>query len=47
MRRVVLIIPSATYRATDFMSAAEILDVELIVASDRRPTLEAVMGDRS
>lgn len=47
MGRVVLIIPSATYRATDFMAAAEILDVELIVASDRRPTLEAVMGDRS
>ena len=47
MRRVVLLIPSATYRATDFVSAAAALDLELIVASDRRSTLHAVMGERS
>jgi biotin carboxylase len=47
MRRVVIIIPSSTYRATDFVSAAERLGLELVIASDRRPTLEAVMGDRS
>ncbi len=47
MRRVVLLIPSATYKATDFMAAATRLDLELIVASDRRSTLQAVMGDRA
>ncbi len=47
MRRVVLIIPSATYRATDFMAAAGRLGLELIIASDRRSTLEALMGDRA
>ena len=47
MSRVVLIIPSATYRATDFMAAATHLGLELVVASDRKPTLETVMGDRS
>ena len=47
MRRVVLLIPSATYRATDFVSAAAALDLELIVASDRRSTLHAVMGERA
>ena len=47
MRRVVLLIPSATYRATDFVSAATALDLDLIVASDRRSTLHAVMGERA
>lgn len=47
MRRVVIIIPSSTYRATDFMAAGARLGLELVIASDRRSTLEAVMGDRS
>jgi biotin carboxylase len=47
MRRVVIIIPSSTYRATDFVAAAGRLGLELVIASDRRATLEAVMGDRS
>jgi len=47
MSRVVIIIPSSTYRATDFVAAAERLGLELVIASDRRATLEAVMGDRS
>ncbi|MGH2773939.1 MAG: ATP-grasp domain-containing protein [Actinomycetota bacterium] len=47
MRRVVLLIPSTTYRATDFVSAATALDLDLIVASDRRSTLHAVMGERA
>ena len=47
MRRVVIIIPSSTYRATDFVAAAQRLGLELVIASDRRATLEAVMGDRS
>jgi len=47
MRRVVLLIPSVTYRATDFVSAAAALDLDLVVASDRRSALQAVMGDRA
>jgi len=47
MRRVVLLIPSSTYRATDFVTAAGDLGLDLIVASDRRSTLQAVMGDRA
>lgn len=47
MRRVVIIIPSSTYRATDFVAAGARLGLELVIASDRRSTLEAVMGDRS
>ena len=47
MRRVVLLIPSATYRATDFVTAATALGLDLIVASDRRSTLHAVMGERA
>jgi biotin carboxylase len=47
MRRVVLLIPSSTYRATDFVAAAGALELDLIVASDRRSALQAVMGDRA
>jgi biotin carboxylase len=47
MRRVVLLIPSSTYRATDFVAAADALELDLIVASDRRSALQAVMGDRA
>ena len=47
MRRVVLLIPSSTYRATDFVAAAGALDLDLVVASDRRSALKAVIGDRS
>jgi biotin carboxylase len=47
MRRVVLLIPSSTYRATDFVTAAGALKLDLIVASDRRSALQAVMGDRA
>lgn len=47
MRRVVLLIPSSTYRATDFVTAAGALELDLIVASDRRSALQAVMGDRA
>jgi biotin carboxylase len=47
MPTIVLIIPSATYRATDFVAAAERAGVELVVASERRPAMSATMGDRS
>lgn len=47
MDRIVLIVPSDTYRAQDFVEAAAALGAEVVVASDRRPALAAVMGERS
>ncbi|MDQ6821680.1 MAG: ATP-grasp domain-containing protein [Actinomycetota bacterium] len=47
MDRLLLILPSATYRAPDFMAAARDLDVAVTVASDRGSTMAAVMGDRA
>lgn len=40
MPRVMLLIPSASYRAPDFMEAAARLGVEVVVGSDRRHPLE-------
>jgi biotin carboxylase len=45
--RVLLLLPSATYRAPDFLDAARALDVEVVVASEQRQTLAGVMGDRA
>jgi biotin carboxylase len=39
MSRVLLLIPSASYRAPDFMEAAARLDVDVVVGSDRRNPL--------
>jgi biotin carboxylase len=47
MPRVLLILPSATYRAHDFTRAASDLGAELIVASDRRQAMSAFLGDRA
>ena len=47
MKRVLLILPSATYRAHDFTQAAATLGADLIVASDRRQALSAFLGDRA
>lgn len=44
MPTAVVILPSTTYRATDFVKAAESLGVDLIVASENPPPLD--MGDR-
>src|SRR3972149_3234766 len=38
--RVMLLIPTASYRATDFMEAAARLDIEVVVGSDERGPLE-------
>lgn len=40
MARVLLLIPSASYRAPDFMEAAARLGVEVVVGTDRRSPLE-------
>ena len=44
MSRAVVILPSSTYRATDFIRAAETLDMDLVVASENPPPMD--MGDR-
>ncbi len=44
MPTVVVILPTQTYRATDFVRAAEALGVDLIVASEAPPPID--MGDR-
>jgi biotin carboxylase len=44
--RVMLILPTATYRATAFLRAAEALGVQCVVASDEPPTLAALMDGR-
>ena len=47
MARVLLLLPSATYRAADFLEAARALDVDVVVASEQRQTLAEAMGDRA
>ncbi|MDQ6711264.1 MAG: ATP-grasp domain-containing protein [Candidatus Dormibacteraeota bacterium] len=46
MGRVLLLIPSRTYRTHDFMEAASRLDVEVVVGSPHRPALAALMDGR-
>jgi biotin carboxylase len=45
--RLLLILPSATYRASDFLSAARELGVAVTVASERRAAMSAAMGERA
>ncbi|MGH8976329.1 MAG: ATP-grasp domain-containing protein, partial [Acidimicrobiia bacterium] len=45
MARVLILLPSATYRAPDFLAAAARLDIEVVVASDVAQTIG--MGDRA
>ena len=47
MPRVLLLLPTATYRARDFLAASRTLDVELVVASERRQAMSKSMGDRA
>jgi biotin carboxylase len=47
MDRVLLILPSATYRAADFLAAARELGVTVTVASERRAALSEAMGERA
>ncbi len=47
MARVVLLLPTATYRAADFLAAAAELGAEVVVASERRQALATSMGDRA
>ena len=47
MSRVLLLLPTDTYRAADFLAAASRLDVDVIVGSERRQMMAASMGDRA
>lgn len=44
MPTAVVVLPSSTYRAADFLKAAESLGVDLVVASEKPPPFD--MGDR-
>lgn len=46
MGRVLLLIPSRTYRTHDFMEAAGRLAIEVVVGSQHRPALAALMDGR-
>jgi biotin carboxylase len=46
MSRVLLLIPSRTYRTRDFMEAARVLSVDVVVASPHRPALAPLMAGR-
>ena len=44
---MLLLLPSFTYRAPDFVEAARRLKVDVVVASDRPQALRSIMGDRA
>ncbi|MEX2394666.1 MAG: phosphoribosylglycinamide synthetase, partial [Actinomycetota bacterium] len=41
-----LVLPTSTYRASDFLDAARSLGVEVVVASEEQQALASTMGDR-
>ena len=45
--RILLLVPTATYRASDFVSAAARLGVDVVVGSEHRQALSGFMGDRA
>ena len=45
--RVLLLLPSETYRAADFLAAAGRLGVDVVVGCERRQAMAASMGDRA
>jgi len=47
MKRVLILIPTASYRAHDFMAAANRLNIEVIIGSDRRQALSKLLPDFS
>ena len=47
MTRVLLVLPTATYRATDFVDAAAKVGAEVVVGSEHRQALSESMGDRA
>ena len=47
MSRALLLLPTGTYRAPDFLEAASHLGVEVVVGSEEAQTLAGAMGDRA
>jgi biotin carboxylase len=47
VRRILLLLPTATYRATDFLAAAGTLGVDVVVGSEHRQAMSRSMGDRA
>lgn len=47
MPRVLLLLPSATYRARDFLEAAKALDIDVVVGCEEPNALGALMGPRA
>ena len=47
MSRVLLVLPTATYRAGDFLDAAGRLGAEVVVGSEHRQALSESMDDRA
>ena len=47
MTRVLLLVPTRTYRTADFMAAATRLGVDVVVGSERRNALEALSAGRT
>ncbi|HUZ42453.1 MAG TPA: ATP-grasp domain-containing protein [Acidimicrobiales bacterium] len=47
MTRILLLLPTATYRAPDFLAAAADLGVHVVVGSEHRQALSGFMGDRA
>jgi biotin carboxylase len=47
MARVLLLVPTTSYRATDFVEAARALGVEVVVASEQSHALAGAMGTRT
>ncbi|RMF60976.1 MAG: ATP-grasp domain-containing protein [Calditrichaeota bacterium] len=45
MKRLMLILPSTTYRTHDFMAAATKLNLDLVVASDHRQAMASLIPD--
>ena len=47
MKRVLLLLPTTTYRTADFLDAVSGLDVEVVVGSERTPALSGLMEGRA
>ena len=47
MARVLLLLPTETYRAQDFLVAAQRLGIDVVVGSERRQAMARAMGDRA
>ena len=45
--RVLILLPTATYKAPDFLAAAQALGIEVVVGSEQAQTLATAMGDRA